>query len=175
MAKNESMRVGVVVERRKIDHPWQEYAWRPVAVVPGAPSTDGWRLLHEEGERARYLAGGLSIELFPGETGGYRHNLSQKVPVVFVILRSGDDESGPPFKPFHTTVCPYEAEEYLDGGDDTVEAVPMPEAIAAWVGAYVAAYHRDVPFKKRKRKPHRARGDGSGGLGLEDTEGGSDD
>jgi len=33
----ESMSAGVVLERRKIDNPWQDYTWHPVAVIPGAP------------------------------------------------------------------------------------------------------------------------------------------
>ncbi len=33
----ETMSAGVVLERRKIDNPWQDYAWQPVAVIPGAP------------------------------------------------------------------------------------------------------------------------------------------
>lgn len=35
MSALESLSVGVVVERRKIDNPWQDYRWTPVDVIPG--------------------------------------------------------------------------------------------------------------------------------------------
>src|SRR3990172_766053 len=85
LRNSESMRVGVVVERRKIDHPWQEYSWRPVEVVPGAPPTTQWRVLHAGDGRTRYLAGAPTVELVATQTVGYRFNLSQRVPVVFVV------------------------------------------------------------------------------------------
>ena len=36
MEKQESMPLGVVVEWRRIDHPWKDHDWRPVAVIAGA-------------------------------------------------------------------------------------------------------------------------------------------
>lgn len=156
------MPVGVVLERRRIDNPWQDYTWRPIEVVPGLPRVEAWRLLYETGDISRYLAGTLTIELFPGETEGYRRNLSQRAPVVFVILRRSEGIDAEQPKPFHATVCPYEAQEYLEGGDDIVEGVPMPPAVADWVEAYIAAHHRERVFEKRKRKPYDPRrGDGS--------------
>lgn len=165
MKNSESMRVGVVVERRRLHNPWQEYSWRPVEVVPGLAPAEDWQILYETDDLSRYLAGTLTIELFPGETEGYRRNLSQRTPVVFVILRplEGPCEERP--KLFLATVCPNEAQEYLEGGDDIVEGVPMPTAVAAWVQAYVVRYHhRERVFEKRKRKPSDPRrGDGPGG------------
>ncbi len=147
------MRVGVVVERRKIDHPWQEYSWRAVDVVPGAAPSRDWRVLVEGDGRTRYLAGTLTIELFAKETDAYRHNLTQRAPTVFVVLRRDDGSDERPYKALHATVSPAEAQEYLDGGDDLVEAVPMPAAVAAWMRDYIARHHVDVPFQKRRRRP----------------------
>ncbi len=154
MKDSERLRVGVVLERHRIAHPWQDYAWRAQAIVPGAPDTAAPRLLAEGEGWARYHAATLDIELYPRETEGYRYNLSQAEPVVYTLWRNEDDE--PEGRPavFHVTVCPYEAQDYLDGGDVTVEGVPMPEAVALWVAGYVARYHVDEPFEKRRRKPH---------------------
>jgi len=33
----------VVVERRELDDRWQRFAWKPVAVIPGAPPITLWR------------------------------------------------------------------------------------------------------------------------------------
>ena len=38
----DTMPVGVILERRKIDNPWQEYAWYVVAVLPGAQRSEEW-------------------------------------------------------------------------------------------------------------------------------------
>ena len=36
MSALESMRVGIVVERREIVSRWADFTWEPVAVIPGA-------------------------------------------------------------------------------------------------------------------------------------------
>ena len=53
------------------------------------------------------------------------------------------------------TVCPYEAQDYLDSGEEIVEAVAMPEGVVAFVQAYIDEHHVDEPFYKRKRKGPR--------------------
>ncbi|MGH6892123.1 MAG: DUF3305 domain-containing protein [Dongiaceae bacterium] len=161
MRHTQTMMVGVVLERRRSDNPWQDYAWRPVAVIPGAPEVAPPRLLMREGPIELYHAATLPIELFASETEGYRYNLSQTQPQVYVVLRSDDPTGGP--RPFHVTMCPYEAQDYSEG-NDIVDGVPAPEAILAWVADYVARYHADVPFKKRERLPFDPRkGGGRGG------------
>src|SRR3990172_834276 len=153
LRNSENMRVGVVVERRRIDHPWQEYSWRPVEIVPGAPTTTEWRVLPAGGGRTRSLAGAPALELSATRTEGYRFNLSQRIPVVFVVLRRDDGSPEHPYKVFHATVDPAEAQEYLEGGEDLVEGVPMPDAIVAWMRDYIARHHVEAPFQKRRRKP----------------------
>jgi hypothetical protein len=58
-----------------------------------------------------------------------------------------------------------EAQIYLDNGEDQVDAVTMPEVIAAWVKDYVDRHHVDQPFHKRKRQPHPEKS--GGGRGFE--------
>jgi len=159
MTPHEKMPIGVVLECRKIDNPWQDHVWRPVAVIPGAPPGCGWKVLRQGDGWVHYHAGTLELELHRKETEGYRLNLSQPSPTVFVVLRPNedDDETEHEVVPFHVTVCPNEALDYDDGEDDTVEAVPMPEEVMAWVQAFVDEYHVEVPFQKRKRKPYDPR------------------
>jgi len=38
-----------------------------------------------------------------------------------------------------------------------VEGVMMPPEIAAWVKTFCDTHHKDVPFKKRKRKSYDPR------------------
>src|SRR3546814_7777853 len=40
MDKTETLPLGVVLEWRRVDHPWKDHDWRPVAVIPGARSEE---------------------------------------------------------------------------------------------------------------------------------------
>lgn len=163
----DSLPLGVVLERRPSDHPWLDHVWRPVSVIPGAPALDGkddeWRLLREGEDWAYYHAGTLRLDLFRTETEGYKLNLSQRPPRIFVVVRRSEG-LGERHEcwPFHVTVCPYEAQEYQESGDDMVEPVTMPPDVAAWVKDYVDRHHVDEPFVKRKRKQRTARSGGGG-------------
>ncbi|HEX2116262.1 MAG TPA: DUF3305 domain-containing protein, partial [Alphaproteobacteria bacterium] len=64
----------------------------------------------------------------------------------------------------HVTVSPGDAEAYMDA-ESAVEAVPLPDVVQAWLEDYVAAFHVEEVFRKRKRKPYDPRkgfGRGSG-------------
>jgi hypothetical protein len=158
MKHQESLPLGIVLERRRIDNPWKDFDWRPVAVIPGAPACDpegDWRVLGEGEDWIHYHGGTLSLELFRRETEGYKVNLSHDPPRLFVVLRGGEDAEGPhEVVPFLVTACPYEAQDYLDSGEEIVEAVAMPPDVIAFVQTYIDRHHVDEPFKKRKRKRH---------------------
>ncbi len=152
--------VGVVVERRKIDNPWQEYGYRPVAVFAGAPEKDPrseWTMLREGDGWAHFHAATLPLELFRGETGGYVANLNNLTPQVYVVLSPGDLADDPEMVTHLVTACPYEAESYTEDTDQMVEGVPMPPEVILWIRAFCDAHHKDVPFKKRQRKPYDPR------------------
>lgn len=155
MRKQESLPLGVVLERRRIDNPWQDYTWKPVAVIPGAGPCDPrgeWPVLAGGKDWAQFHAGTLMLELFRKETEGYKVNLSQQPPRLFVGLRSGEDmDSDHEVVPFLVTACPYEAQDYLDSGEDQVDAVAMPDAVIAFVQDFIDRHHVDEPFRKRKR------------------------
>lgn len=147
-----TMPLGVAVERQRIDHPWQKWRWMPVAVIPGAPPVEGWKEI-ARGERfVRWHAATLQLELHRKETEAYKVNLSNHPPVIYVVLRTdGSGAAAHEVRPFRVTASPYEAQDYLDSGDDIVEGVPMPEGLIAWVQAFVDRHHVDEPFRKRRR------------------------
>lgn len=147
-----SLRFGVVVERREIDNRWQDYSWRAIAVIPNAPETEGWRLLHSGENWVQFHARTLKLELFKRETQGYRVNLSMPTPSVFVVLRPGEESGEEEVEPFLLTVCPYEAESYVESGDEIVDGVPMPSELIALLHEFVETHHVEQPFKKRKNK-----------------------
>jgi len=159
----ERIDLGIVIERREIDNPWQDYSWTPVAVIPGAPhrdAADEWLEVGRGEGWVQYHAATLELELFRGETDGYRTNLSEDQPFVYVVLTPGEEEDEPEVLPFLATVCPYEAEGYTEDSEQIVEGVPMPTELAVWVQDFIAKYHVDVKFKKRKRKPYDPRKEG---------------
>jgi Protein of unknown function (DUF3305) len=145
--------LGVVLERRETSNKWIDHSWHLVGVFPGAgPARDWLELARGEGW-VRYHAATLPIEIFSGETEGYKYNLSLDPPIVFVVL--DPDADGPhEIEPSLVTVCPYEAQDYLDASENEVQNTPMPPQVVSWLTAFVEKHHVDVPFKKRKRTPH---------------------
>ena len=160
MSVRETIPVGIVIERREIDNPWQDYTWAPVSVIPGAPpmeTTDEWKELQHGDGWIQYHAGTLELELFSGETDGYRKNLAEQQPFVYIVLNPGEEADEPEIMPFLATVSPHEAAYYTEDSEQIVEGVPMPEEMVAWVSEFVDKHHVEVPFKKRKRKPYDPR------------------
>lgn len=157
MERQESMKLGVVVERRDSRSRWQDYDWTAVAVIPGAPPVADMRMLRAGPGWVQFHAATLDLDLFHRETEGYKVNMSGETPAVYVVLRQGEEADEPDVVPFCVTVCPYEAQDYLDAGDCLVEAVAMPDSVLALVKDFVDQHHVDVPFVKRKQKRQKGR------------------
>jgi hypothetical protein len=159
MPRPSRLPVGIIVETRTTGNPWQPFSWRTVEVLPGISGAVGWRRVAAGPGWSRHYAGSLAIELFPRETAGYRETLSSRRPVVFVVLRkTGDTFDSDPVlavAPLLATVCPYEAQAYLESGNEIVDGVPMPAEIADWVGAFIASHPPDQPLMKRQRSAKR--------------------
>lgn len=153
----ESLALGVVIERRDINNRWRKHDWRPIAVLPGAAADTRWRLLRQDGPAAVFHAATLTLELYQKETEGYRVNLANTPPVIYVVLRAGEEHGEEDVEPFLLTACPFEAESYAESGDEIVEGVPMPSDVLAFVQDFTARHHVDEPFKKRKREPYDPR------------------
>src|SRR5271155_1293395 len=141
--------VGVVVERRKAKSPWLDFLWRPVAVLPGAPSAAPWTPIGAEPDRALFYAGEGVIELHRTETANYRDNLASGAPALWVVLRPTRSE--PAYEVLTVTADPAEGEALTDAGNDLVETVPMPAAIVERIEDFIARHHVERPFVKRRR------------------------
>ncbi|MGB0748823.1 MAG: DUF3305 domain-containing protein [Magnetospiraceae bacterium] len=158
MTAQDSRPVTVILSRVPSDHPWADYRWSCIGVVPADENDDGApRVILKTETETQFSVGPLRIELYRGETGGYLRNLSQPSPSVYVALRDGEADDPLDRVPFLATVCPYEAEKYVEDGAETVDSVPLPPTIAAWVQAFVEAHHVEETFIKRKRGPKRQR------------------
>jgi hypothetical protein len=145
----ERISLGIVLKRSRARDVWGSDVWRVDRLLLGGGAADVGRAVPEEDGSTRYYAGSLSLALFADQVESYRYNLGSRTPAVYVVLRPADGALA--LEPFLVTVCPVEAQDYMDDGEEVVEAVPMPDAIAAWLGGFVARFPAPEPFRKRKR------------------------
>jgi hypothetical protein len=145
----ETIEIGVIVERRRLNNPWAEYAWMPSAVLVGAPATEPWTVLDETPEITRFYAGAFLLELFGTDTESYRGNILSGQPSLWVALAPTDDPPGVALR--SVTANPAEGEALTEPGTDIIEAVAMPRAIQAHLADFVKAHHIERPFVKRTR------------------------
>ena len=141
--------VAVLVERRPGVTRWAEWSWRAVEVLEEAPDLPPWTVLREAEGRTLFFAGSAEVSLYPTDTTNYRDNLTSSAPTVWVVLREGSTPSG--FDLHLVTVDAGEAHVYADAGNDLLEAVPMPPGLRAVAEAFVAEYHVERRFQKRRR------------------------
>ena len=142
------IRVGVVVERRKAKSPWQDFLYRPIAVLAGVPAALPWTTISAEENLTTFYAGDAVIELHRTETANYRDNLASGAPLLWVILRPGT--GAVEFDLLSVTADPAEGEALTGAGNDLVESVPMPGAIREIVRTFVAEHHVEQSFFKRE-------------------------
>ena len=174
MERSVRMALGVVVERRRSTSRWQDWSWRPVSVILGAPPVGPeWRELLRGESWTHYHAANLPLELHRSETSDYLLNLAQHPPRLYVVLRPAAGPGPHPYRPLLITASPAEAEGYLSSGDEIVEGVPMPTAVIAWLREFVDRHHVERPFVKRKRD--KATGPRGGRAPSAGSPGGDDD
>lgn len=149
MDKTATMSIGIVVERRKSNSRWIDAVWKPVSVFTGAPVEADWRELRSGDGWTWYHAATVPLELHRTDAESYKYNLSTRSPSVFVVMEP--DTGDFPWRVALATVSAYEGESYLTGDDAIVEAVPMPEDIAAWLRDFALAHFKPEPFRKRRR------------------------
>lgn len=140
--------VAVILERRPAKSAWVEDVWQAVAITVGhQAAADRPTKIHEQGDVAQYLVGGLEVSLHVDECESYYHNLMSDTPRAYVIAHLAE-HSAPPV-PFHISLSFDEAHAYLEG-DDEIYAVDIPPELYRWTEAFVIAHY--VAEKKRKRK-----------------------
>jgi hypothetical protein len=137
--------VAVVMQRRLVDNRWQSEVWEPLGVVPSVEPRGAPRLLVEEGGVQQWLYPGFALVLHRDEAEGYYLNVSLPGARVFILWRLEDDKP----MPLDVTASYNEGGRWLDGGH-SVDSVPMPPEIFAWVGEYVEQNYRPEPKKRVK-------------------------
>lgn len=148
-----SMPLGVIVRRTPGVTRWAKWAWKAVAVHPGA-GPGHWTEILRRGEAVDYHASTVTLELHRAETEGYLVALNGRPPAVYVIMRP--NAGAPDGRPdvLKVTASAYEAQDYADNGEDIVEPVALPDGLEAWIGDFCRRHHKEEEFVKRKRRPH---------------------
>lgn len=145
------LRVGAVVRRSPGVTRWARDIWKPVAVIPGAPDAF-WKELVRDGEVVDYHAGTVAMELYRADVEGYLVSLNMAVPSIWVIMDRDQTRLSPSGWVLTTvTASAHEALDALDSGESIVEAVPIPESLAAWIKEFIDMHYIEEPFKKRRR------------------------
>ena len=143
------MTVGIVVERRTSTSSWTDVAWRPVAVLAGAPDAEPWTPLGSEGGVETFYIGSGEIELYRTETENYLLNLSSRTPSIWVAFYPTGGE--PPYALAAVTVDPAEGEALTEPGHGIVETVAMPDTVREVIASFISEHHVPRTFEKRKR------------------------
>lgn len=147
--------MGVVMRRSPGVTRWANWVWRASDVLPGAGPAD-WKVLREEDDVTEFHAVTEDVTLYVSDTEAYVHELGTERPSVYVILRESEGlDALAPLEVAHVTVSPYEAQDYADSGEEIVEKVAMPAAVLAWVTDFVAEFHVEEEFVKRRRNKAR--------------------
>jgi hypothetical protein len=136
--------ISVVMQRRSIENRWADHVWEPIGVLPGSGDAAGPRMLVDENGLQQWLHSGFSLVLHRDECEGYYLNVSASTPRVFVLWRIDEDAA----LPLDVTASSEEGGRWLDAGH-SVDGVPMPPEVFAWVGDYVERNYRPEPQKKR--------------------------
>ena len=137
---------------------WQTWRWVLDDVVESEPGFGTVpRLLRSDDQGALWLHPGFTVELFRDDAEGYHLNATTPAPGWFVLWRM-EDEPGlaeePLAVPVMVSLSYYDAGRWLDA-QETVEQVPAPAPIVAWLTAFVQEHHVQEP--KRRKRPESFR------------------
>jgi len=146
--------VAVVMRRERIDNRWQPWRWVLADVVP---HEDGFgatlRLLLKDEREERWLHPGFAVELFTDDAEGYYLNASTAQPCFWVLWRMEEEAllaDEPIAVPQTVTLSYHDAGRWLDA-QETVEQVPAPPEVVAWLREFVDKHHVAEP--KRRQRP----------------------
>ena len=141
--------VGIILTHKKSQSVWVDAVWRVSGVMLDIPAGPAWRELARGDDFTQYLSTRAQIELFRKETEAYIANIESSTPSLYVVLReaAGDE----PVEVHLITASPFEAQDYLDTSEETVERVAMPEPLIDVVAAFIKEHHVEETFRKRKR------------------------
>ncbi len=157
----QSMSMSVIMQKSPSDHPWVDFSYDVIGVVPSEPDnadTQKIRLIHQENGIEKYLISGLTLSLHVDECESYYHNLMSPKPGCFIVTGETEDNSEMPI-PYLISLSFDEVHAYLEGEED-VYAVPIPPQLYQWVEAYILTHYVATKRVKRKLNNWKQQADG---------------
>jgi len=146
--------VAVILRKVRTASRWQPWRWELAEVVPHEPSFGSApRLLVQGEEGERWLHPGFRVELFRDEAEGYYLNIASPAPCWFVLWRMEEEATiaaEPIPRPLMATLSYHEAARWLDA-QETVEQVPAPPHVVAWMRTFTEEHY--VPEPKKRKRP----------------------
>ena len=154
MTVRPSLQVAVVMRRVRIANAWQPWRWELAEVVMHEPAFGtAPRLLGKNDAEERWLHPAMTVELFRDDAEGYHLNVTTDAPCWFVLWRMEEEPAitdGPIPVPTAVSLSYHDAGRWLDA-QETVEQVPAPAEVVAWVRAFTEEHY--VPEPKRRKRP----------------------
>jgi Protein of unknown function (DUF3305) len=145
--QEDTLRVGVLIEKRRSMSLWAEFSWHVVGADTNPP-VNTWTEIRRSERGTAYLTS-ADVEVHKSDTLGYSENLNSGAPKLWVVFRPNDDDTE--CELVLVTADPAEGEAMTQNGDLLVEAVAMPDAMRLWLEAFVREHHVEHAFYKRKR------------------------
>jgi hypothetical protein len=148
-----STQVAVVMRHVRLDNRWQPWRWELAEVVAHDEAYGSEpRLLLETADEQRWLHPGFNVELFRDDAEGYYLNATTPAPCWFVLWRI--DEGTDFARPTAVSLSYHDAGRWLDA-QETVEQVPAPSDVVAWMREFAEANY--VPEPKKRKRPESFR------------------
>ncbi|RYF29785.1 MAG: DUF3305 domain-containing protein, partial [Comamonadaceae bacterium] len=148
VARRPALQVAVVMRRERIANAWQPWRWVLAEVVPHqeAFGTEA-RLLYKSDDEERWLHPAFTVELFRDDAEGYYLNATTPAPCWFVLWRMEEAATvaaEPIARPEMVSLSYHDAGRWLDA-QETVEQVPAPEGVVAWMREFVEMHYVQEP------------------------------
>jgi len=149
----------VVLRRKRIERGrWEADSWSVATVESDRGQHRAQQRVEEVpavDQQQDYCWSGLGLELYRDERAAYRFNLSAAQPRLFVICTADEEREGM-MRPYLVSASQDAASSYMDGGDEDVFSVPMPNAVQCWIEAFIARHGEpDLELAKGKRRRYR--------------------
>jgi len=98
---------------------------------------------------------GLVLQLYRDERAAYRFNLSARTPRLFVYC---DPDDNGRMVPRLVTASQDVAASYMDGSEEHIYSIDMPEALQCWIEAFIARHGEpEIQLGKSRRRQRTAK------------------
>jgi hypothetical protein len=162
MPQRPHIEVAVIMRRERNANPvaskWQPWRWILAEVMP---QEEGFgtvpRLLYKSDDEEKWLHPGFVVELFRDDAEGYYLNASTDAPCWFVLWRMEEEAQladEPMAVPTKVSLSYYDAGRWLDA-QETVEQVPAPAEVVAWLQSFVDDHYVVEPRKRKRPESFR--------------------